>query len=508
MRYLVALALVLVACDDGGGGGGATAGQRDGTLPPPILDAGGAGGVGGGAGGAGGGAGGGEVPLTGCGEEVCDAADNDCDGQVDEVGCACDPGAPGACYGGPPGTRGVGICRDGTRGCDDTGEFFGLCEGWGGPGFEVCNGEDDDCDATADEDCADCQGAAEQCANGADDDCDGFVDEGCTVCGEAERCDDGVDDDCDGQVDEGCGCRGEEICGNQLDDDCDLVVDESCLECELDDSCAECDPAETCNDGIDNDCNGLIDDGCDDPCQLREVCGNEADEDCDGQVDEGLAQACYTFDPATENVGRCRGGARQCVNGQFGDCEGQVGPSPELCNDRDDDCDGRIDQFTEDCFGEAGQGLDPALIGRGLCEAGFRTCRDGVVGECVGDILPEAEICDRLDNDCDGSADEDFDFVNDPANCRECGRRCNAGEGCCASACRPLNTPENCGACGRTCGDDSDRCAAGAGGAECRCGNGPACEDGGAGLTEETCRINKPTRFYPPDRTGCPRTSD
>ncbi|MEZ4468177.1 MAG: hypothetical protein R3F43_28030 [bacterium] len=31
-----------------------------------------------------------------------------------------------------------------------------------------------------------------------------------------------------------------------------------------------------------------------------------------------------------------------------------------------------------------------ALIGR-PCEAGFRTCRDGVVGECVGDILPEAD---------------------------------------------------------------------------------------------------------------------
>ncbi|MCB9546093.1 MAG: hypothetical protein H6706_09595 [Myxococcales bacterium] len=429
------------------------------------------------------------MPLTGCGEEVCDAADNDCDGQVDEVGCQCDPAAPDACYGGPPGTRGVGVCRDGTRGCDDTGEFFGLCEGWGGPGFEVCNGEDDDCDATADEDCQDCAGADEQCGDGLDNDCDGIADEGCTVCGDQERCGDGLDDDCDGRVDEGCGCQGEEICGNQIDDDCDLVVDESCLECELDDSCAECDPAETCNDGIDNDCNGLIDDGCDDPCQLREVCGNEVDEDCDGQVDEGCGCA-----PDAAEI---------CADRADNDCDGQIDEQPCTMPDgRPEACNPNLRRA---CYGG-----NPAQIGVGPCAAGVQTCGpDGRWAACEGATLPGEEICDNgLDDDCDGHAD----------NCR-IAVEVNLNGDCITTRCPPEAAfPVGCDIA--MAGGDHRGCVAsqpdesvvyfqegdvfGAGRVQGTlfCANVP-----GAGLTEETCRINKPTRYYPADRSGCPRTN-
>jgi hypothetical protein len=57
---------------------------------------------------------------------------------------------------------------------------------------------------------------------------------------------------------------------------------------------------------------------------------------------------------------------------------------------------------------------------------------------CRGAVLPESEICDGKDNDCDGGVDEDFDLQNDPRWCGACGRVCmlpNAVSGCAAAAC-------------------------------------------------------------------------
>jgi hypothetical protein len=104
-------------------------------------------------------------PVTGEPEravESCDGVDNDGDDEVDEdwpeLGEACGEGA------------GVGTCIGGKYVCAEGGAGV-VCEGALGPGAEVCDGKDNDCDGTTD------NGPPETC-DGEDNDCDGLVDEG------------------------------------------------------------------------------------------------------------------------------------------------------------------------------------------------------------------------------------------------------------------------------------------------------------------------------------------
>jgi len=258
--------------------------------------------------------------------------------------------------------------------------------------------------------------------------------------GARELCND-RDENCDGQPDEGLGlgevCAvGLGICRQEGHLACDALGRVAC------DAVPGLPAAEQCND-LDDDCNGTIDDlpdGCDcldgdvRPCgsdvgecapgeqtclegrwgeclgetgPTPETC-NGKDDDCNGVLDDALGGCdCQEGQerPCGSDIGECTAGRQTCAAGRWGQCTGEIGPAPETCNGKDDDCNGVIDDATGGCDCVEGE-EQPCGTDVGECTAGQQTCLAGRWGECAGEVGPRAETCNEKDDDCDGETDE------------------------------------------------------------------------------------------------------
>jgi len=159
-----------------------------------------------------------------------------------------------------------------------------------------------------------------------------------------------------------------------------------------------------------------------------EVC-NGRDDDCDGENDESVTNACGTCgEPPAE---RCDGDDDDCdgtVDENVTNACGTCGAVPrEACNQSDDDCDGRTDE--------------------------------GVVNACGGCGPVPIERCDAVDQNCDGQVDN--------------GATCANGEVCRNGACRAQSTPAG------PCSSDDD------------CSNGQCQAEFPGGFCEVSCATDE-----------------
>jgi hypothetical protein len=91
-------------------------------------------------------------------------------------------------------------------------------------------------------------------------------------------------------------------------------------------------------------------------------------------------------------------------------CAGAVNPSQEICNNLDDDCDGVIDQGTNGCGGVCTLPNDVSAPCDGddadLCKEGVFMC-DGLNSvKCVETAPVNVEVCNGRDDDCNGIVDD------------------------------------------------------------------------------------------------------
>jgi hypothetical protein len=315
-----------------------------------------------------------------------------------------------------PGTEEVDLDRDGFLADEDCNDNDSAVF----PGAtEICDGIDNDCDDAIDEEVlstfyADVDGdgfgnaeeTMESCEGGdgwvgVGNDCDDADAE--SFPGAAERCD-GIDNDCDSEIDE-------EVRSTwYTDSDGDGYGD---AESELED----CDPPE-----------GYVSDSsdCDDTTAVSypgasEIC-DYLDNDCDGEVDEEVTTTYYEdsdgdgfglADSTTEDCSEPSGYA--AVADDCDDDEAEIHPdATEYCDEVDNDCDGVVD---EDDAADAstwyldadGDGFGDAATTMAACEAPSGYLDDASdCDDTDSSIHPDAtEYCDEVDNDCDGTVDND-----------------------------------------------------------------------------------------------------
>jgi hypothetical protein len=118
-----------------------------------------------------------------------------------------------------------------------------------------------------------------------------------------------------------------------------------------------------------------------------EVCDGK-DNNGNGLTDENVKNLCYNYTDCQV----------------YETCSQCTSAPAELCDDQDNNCNGNID---EGCSCTSGQTKKCGITDIGTCRKGIQFCQNGAWGECQDSMGPSAEICDNMDNNCNEQIDED-----------------------------------------------------------------------------------------------------
>ena len=378
--------------------------------------------------------------ISGCALDISSNSNGRC-----SVSSPCQSPAAPVCY------RGFCVAGDATVPPSDAGIDAAMVDGGADGGLDA--NADVGLDANADSGIdvgidGGCDAGSTTCSTGLP----GACATGRAACGNmcippmpmTERCG-GGDLDCDGTIDEESNVR----CYPAATMGCVRQADGS-FRCAG--ACRT--GTQTCSGGTLGLCSGAVTPAGAEQCTTAG--GTAFDVDCDGTIDEGCSctnaatQPCFPGAPSQAGVGVCRNGTQTCATMMWGACAASGMPSPETCMNQgaDNDCDGIIDDIP------GGGATCPIAAQMGVCAAGTMQCMGGSLA-CVGPT-PVPEICNHLDDDCDGSVDESFAFASDGANCGGCGHACGTGSTCCNGVCvDESSNATHCGSCLMTCGGQS-----------------------------------------------------
>ncbi|MBS1152548.1 MAG: Bacterial Ig-like domain (Group 1)/fibronectin type domain protein [Myxococcaceae bacterium] len=113
-----------------------------------------------------------------------------------------------------------------------------------------------------------------------------------------------------------------------------------------------------------------------------------------GECESGRTYTCYPGPNGTLGIGECRAGSFICsAQGKRGDCQGSVVPMPELCDDRDNNCDGAVDEgATNACGGCLVLEHNP---GEMCPTCGIYICQGKEAVTCPGGTPNNCQQCNR-----------------------------------------------------------------------------------------------------------------